>query len=60
VAVNKIDKGNNPEEVEKELFDYGLNIEPHGGNVPVKRIIIIFLNFRSFISAQNIKRISIY
>ncbi len=35
VAVNKIDQGGNPEEVEKELYDYGLNVEPHGGNVPV-------------------------
>lgn len=38
VAVNKIDKGGNPEEVEQELFDYGLNIEPFGGNVPVVHI----------------------
>ena len=38
VAVNKIDQGGNSVEVEKELYDYGLNIEPHGGNVPVIHI----------------------
>ncbi len=36
VAVNKIDRGNNPEEIEKELYRYGLNLDSFGGNVPVR------------------------
>lgn len=38
VAINKIDRGGNPEEIEKELNDYGLELEPYGGNIPVVHI----------------------
>lgn len=36
VAINKIDRGGNPEDIEKELKDYGLELEPFGGNIPVR------------------------
>ena len=37
VAINKIDiMGAMPEEIEKELFEEGgLDLETHGGNIPV-------------------------
>jgi len=39
VAVNKIDLiGCNPEEIETELVDYGLELETIGGNIPVVHI----------------------
>ena len=39
VAVNKIDLiGSNPEEIEGELVDQGLELETVGGNIPVVHI----------------------
>lgn len=39
VAVNKIDKqGANPDKVEKELLQYGIQVESYGGDIPCVRI----------------------
>lgn len=39
VAVNKIDlMGVNPEDIEAELVELGLELESHGGNIPVVHI----------------------
>lgn len=44
IALNKIDVAKaNPEAVEDQLFKMGVNIEPKGGNIPVRnRAIFLY------------------
>lgn len=52
VALNKIDVAKaNPEAVEDQLFKMGVNIEPKGGNIPVK-VRLSFSPSRWFIFPQ--------